>query len=345
MALSRRLSMTNLIELCRVLRHYLGAGIGLHEVFKQQAARGAAAVRPVAGRIAEHLGEGGDLQQALKREGDVFPPLFVALAGVGEHTGMLAEVCGELEKYYARQKKLRQQFVGQITWPVIQLCLGVVVVAGLILVLGMLPPAQMPDGKPYDPLGLGLSGPRGAAIFLGVVAGVGLALGGGYLLLTRALRQKASVDRFLLGVPVVGPALRALALTRFCLGLRLTTETGMPIARALRLSLRATGNEAFVAATEGVKASVRGGDDLTSALGRTGLFPEDFQNILAVAEESGRLSEVLEHQTAHYYEESGRRLSVLTQVAGWGVWLVIGGLMVAAIFRLATSYIGMLDRV
>src|SRR5688500_16515764 len=65
---SRRLSLSALIELCRVLRHYLGAGLSLPQVFRQQERRGPATVRAAAARIAGRL-EGGDaLETALKDE-------------------------------------------------------------------------------------------------------------------------------------------------------------------------------------------------------------------------------------------------------------------------------------
>ncbi|HTU17503.1 MAG TPA: type II secretion system F family protein, partial [Gemmataceae bacterium] len=248
MLLSSRLSLSHLVDLCRSLRHYLGAGLPLVDAFRQQAKRGAAAVRPVAGRITTALEHGDSLEDALQCEASFFPPLFVALARVGEQTGMLAEVFAELEKYYVRQQKLWRQFVSQSTWPVIQFVLAIFVLAGLILIMGML--ADSRGGQPLDPLGLGLAGPSGAMIFLGVVCGVLIALGVIYWLITRRLRGAAAMETFLLGVPALGPCLRALALARFCMALRLTTETGMSIVKAMRLSLSATGNAAFIARSE-----------------------------------------------------------------------------------------------
>jgi type IV pilus assembly protein PilC len=345
MLLSSRLPLSSLIELCRVLRHYLGAGLSLRDVFKQQAGKGPLAVRPVAARVAEALGRGESLEQALKREAAAFPPLFLSLAAVGEQTGMLPEVFGELERYYLRQQQLRRQFWAAAAWPLIQFVLAVFVIAGLILVLGWLPNARTPDGKPYDPVGFGLIGAGGALTFLGIVFGTILAGGAAFFLLRRSLRHRAAVDSFLLGLPALGPCLRALALSRFCLALRLTTETAMPIARALRLSLRATGNSAFAACSEKVEAGVKAGDDLTLSLARSHLFPGDFQHMLAVAEESGRLTDVLKHQADHYHEEAGRRMAVLTAVASYGVWAFVGGLIIFVIFRLYLSYIGMLNSI
>jgi type IV pilus assembly protein PilC len=344
MLLTSRLSVSNLIELCRVSKHYLGSGLMLRDVFRQQAAKGPLAVRPVAGRIAAELERGGGLEDALKREQKVFPPLLVALARVGEQTGMLPEVFGELEKYYTRQQRLRRQFVAQITWPLIQFFGAIFVVAGLIFVLGILPTATDPAGKPYDPVGLGLKGPKGAAQFLSVVFGTMFLLLVLYWVITRVLGRGAAFHAICLHLPAIGPCLRALALSRFCLALRLTTETAMPIGRAIRLSMRATGNAAFEVRAERAVSAVKAGDDLTSALGRTGMFPEDFLRILHTAEESGRLTEVMHQQCDHYDEESGRRLAVLTGLASYGVWFFVGAIIIFTIFRIFGSYIALLDQ-
>src|SRR4051812_7082944 len=307
--MSAALPLSTLVELCRSLRHYLGAGLSLVDVFRQQAKRGPARLRDIAGGIARELEAGNDLEHALNRYREQFPPLLLALASVGEQSGNLPEVFGELEKYFRLQQQLRRQFWGQISWPLIQFVVGVFVLAGMLFVLGMF-------NSTYDPLGLGLTGTSGALWFLAIVWGsVGL-LVGLYFFLTRSLRGKAKVDALLLRLPVGGPCLEALALHRLCLALRLTMQTALPIAQALRLSLRATGNEAFVARTDAVVGAVRRGEELTAALDRSRLLPEDFRNILANAEEGGRVAEVLAHQAEHYEEEARRRLSVLTQVAG-----------------------------
>jgi type II secretory pathway component PulF len=338
---SSRLPLSALIELCRVLRHYLGAGLALPDVFRQQEKRGPSAVRAAAGRIAGSLETGDALEQALKKEAKLFPPLFLSLASVGERTGMLPEVFSELEKYYLRQKKLRQTFIALSAWPIIQFVLAVLIVALVLFVLGQI--GTGPDGKPaFDPLGLGLTGGSGALIFMGAVFGSVGAVLLLYFVLGRVLGGRARVDRFLLGVPALGPCLEALALARFCLALRLTTESGMSIVKALRLSLRATGNSAFVAEIPTVEEAIERGEDLTLALAGTRLLPDDFERMIGVAEESGQLAEVLRHQGDHYHEEASRRLTVLTAVAGWGVWGLTAVFIIALIFAFYLSYLRLL---
>src|SRR5437660_1335970 len=97
---SRRLSLTTVIELCRMLRQQLSAGLTLHQVMKQQSLRGPGAVRPMAGRLTDAIRQGSSLSAALDVEKDAFPPLFLSLVKLGETTGHLAEIFGELERYY-----------------------------------------------------------------------------------------------------------------------------------------------------------------------------------------------------------------------------------------------------
>ncbi|MFL5241309.1 MAG: type II secretion system F family protein [Gemmataceae bacterium] len=341
MLFSSRLPTSNLIELSRVLRHNLSAGLTLRNVFDQQAKRGPMAVRPVAERISKDLQQGQALEDALKKEARYFPPLFLNLAVIGEQSGMLPEIFAELEKYYALQQKLRRDFIAQITWPMVQFVASIFVVAGLILIMGILPGNE--NGKKgFDPVGLG-TGPVAAIRFLVGVALLGALAVAGYFLITRKLLRQGTVESFLLRVPVIGPCLHALALTRFCLALRLMHETGMSIVDAVSFSLRATDNGAYVAASLKVENALREGDDLTAALAKARVFPDEFINIVATAEEGGRLPDVLKQQTEYYEEEARRRMSILTQTASWGVWLFVAILIIVAIFRIFFFYIQMIQ--
>jgi type IV pilus assembly protein PilC len=52
---------------------------------------------------------------------------------------------------------------------------------------------------------------------------------------------------------------------------------------------------------------------------------------------------VLEQQGDQYAEESERRLKVLATTAGWGVWAAVAGVIIFCIFRIALSYVHMID--
>lgn len=335
---SKRLPLSALIDLCRSLRHNLSAGLTLLAVFEQQSLRGAPSVRPIAKAITQELQQGHDLEHALKAHKEVFPPMFLSMARVGEQSGALPTIFGELEKYFLLQQRLRRQFWAKISWPLVQFFLAIFVLAGMIFILGMF-------GSNFDPLGLGLTGTDGALWFLIIAFGIlGLAYGI-WKLLTRSLQRRAKVDKKLLTLPLIGPALEAIALQRFCLSMRLTLETSMGVGKAVRMSLRATDNSAYTEPADAVIQSLKKGNDLAGSLRLHGCFPEDFLNIIANAEEGGRLTEVMAQQSQQYEEEASRRLGQATAVASYGVWLIVGGLIILAIFRLASTYFNLLNQV
>ena len=75
-------------------------------------------------------------------------------------------------------------------------------------------------------------------------------------------------------VPAIGPCMQASALSRFCLALRLTLDSSMSTAKALRMSLRATGNGAFEAQADKIgEARGKKGDELAKVIGTNAIFP------------------------------------------------------------------------
>jgi type IV pilus assembly protein PilC len=339
MLLFRRLPLSSLVELCRVLRHNLSAGLTLLDVFRQQAKRGSATVRPLAGRITEALERGDTFGDALDAEKDVLPPLFIALGKLGETTGHLPEIFAELEKYFQLQWQLVRQFRSKSIMPVLQFVFAVLLIAGLLYLMGVI--ADMNRSRPLLTF-MGLSGGKASLAFLGCIGGVLSSLFAVYMVLTRGMKQKASVDRFLLRVPAIGGALHAVVMNRFTLALYITLDTGLSITKALRLSLNATGNAHFAAQGDVVVAALKSGKSLHEALVDSCLFSDDFLNLIASSEEGGRVPEMMRHQADYYSEETARKLTALTQAATTLVWLIYAGFVIFAIFKIANVYLSAL---
>jgi len=342
MLFSSQIALGNLAILCRILRHNLGAGLSVVEIFRQQSKRGRAEVKPIAGRVADRLQAGESLAEAFGKETGRFPPLFLSMVRVGEETGHLAEIFGELEKYYSLEQKLRRQFVSQSILPVLQFFFAIFVVAGLIWVLGMI--GQTP-GKPPPPPIFGLTGTKGALTFLGFVFGTLSLLLLGYVFFKRQFRHLATFEALLLRIPVLGTCLEAIAMSRLCLAMQLTLDSGMPIGNAMRLNLAATGNNAFSLHAEQVALVLKKKKPLTEALALVRPLPPDFLDLVAAAELSGSVPEMMRHQAEYYREESGRRLTALTKAASMGLWMLYAGCVIYAIFAIANIYLGALGGV
>lgn len=320
----------------RMIRHGHHAGLPLTRVFETQARSGPLALRPAADRIARKLQAGDTLEEALAAEGPRLPEMFISLAAVGEQTGRIPEVFAQLEEYYRVQGRMQRDFRAQAAWPVFQLVGAILVIAFVIFIFGFLPPS---DATASGPVGFGLIGPAGALLFLVVVGSVIGGLIVGYRLLTRTAAKQAGFEAWLLGVPVIGPYIQASALSRFCLALRLTLDSSLPPGKAIRLSLEATGNVAFLAQADRIAKRVNKGEELARAIGRNPIFPNDFLGTLAVGEASGQVPEVMARLTENYQEETARRARAVTRAMAWGVYGLVAVFIIAAIFRLAGVYL------
>ena len=321
---------------CRAIKHGHGAGLPLVRVFGTQARSGPAALREAAGRITRRLESGDSLEDTLAAESADLPDLFVALAVVGERSGRIPEVFGQLEEYYRLQAQLRREFRAQSIRPAAMFVGAVLVIAFTIFILGIL---AKPESGATAPIGFGLTGTSGAILFLLVV---GSAVGGlilGNKLLTYSVAKRAGFEAWLLRWPALGPCIRAAALSRFCFALRLTLDSSMSTGKALRLSLRATGNGAFQAQADRIGKQVAKGQELTAALGTNSVFPSEFLATLQVGEESGQIPEVMARQAEYYREETARRMKALSQVMAWGVYALVGLFIIVAIVLMAGVYL------
>ncbi|MCI0684471.1 MAG: type II secretion system F family protein [Gemmataceae bacterium] len=329
-----RLSTQNLIDLCRVLRHSLSAGLTLRHIFRQQAGGAGPAVRALAGRVLESIEKGESLSAALDAEKGRLSPLFLAMVHVGEQTGHLPEVFHALEDHYLLEQRLRRQVVRQTLWTFIQFVMALLVIAGLIFILGLI--GQSRGAAPVRIFGL--SGTGGALTFLAATFGSMAAI---WLLgrwLMGSPRQSAPVQAVLLRLPALGPALYSLVMGRFAMALHLTLDSGLSIVKGLKLSLQATGNGCFMSKSDGIAHALKNGDTLTNALCQSRLFDAEFVNIVAAAEEAGRVPEMMRHQADYWHEEAARRLGTLARLATFLVWLLYAGFMVYAIFQIAGIY-------
>jgi type II secretory pathway component PulF len=339
---TRRIPLPDLIDLCRSLRHQLGAGLSIQRVLSQQSERGRSSIRATAARLGAAIRGGDNLSGAIEREGDTFPPLFLAMTKVGESTGHIAEIFGELERYFELELQLRRQFRSQTFLPILQFVFAVAVMAGVIYIVGMI--ASMLGGPPLVTL-FGLSGGAGALAFLGVVFGSIAAIWLIYAIVSRLGRQKVWMDWLLLNLPAIGPCAYAVTMSRFTLALQLTLDSGVPVAKALKLSFEATGNAFFKSRSDVAVQTVKSGKSLYKALTDCQLFDDQFLEMVITSEESGSVPEMMRHLVQQYQDDTARKLKIATGLASGAVWFCVAAFIVWGIFKLAGVYLGALEKI
>lgn len=339
---ARRVPIKTLAILARQLGTLLEAGVALTRALEVTAAKVMhPPTRAVVREVIEHVKSGHDIASALQSFGDFFPTLFVDMVSVAEETGMLPEVLLHLAEHYENNQRLKRETINGMTWPFIQFVAAVGIIGLLIFIWGLLPSSK--DGPDMSQLTFGLKGPVGSMIWFGFCFGSVAAVWFLYFLLQRAMGAKRIVDPILIKIPILGHCLRSFAIARFSWAFYLTQQSGMPITRSLASSLKATGNGAYWNFIGDMQHNITAGMSLTETFAETRLFPIEYIEMVAVAEESGTVPEAL-HRLSPEFEESARRsLKLLTRALSVLVWLLVAGFIIYFVISFVLFYVAMLN--
>jgi type II secretory pathway component PulF len=335
--------LKSLAQFCHRLATATNAGIQDRKIWSDEASRGSFAERRAAAQVRDQLAIGRSITDALPTTGEYYPPLFRQMVEVGEVSGRLGEIYKRLARHYDRVLASRRAFLSKITWPLMQLGIALFVIGLLIWILGMLPVNQTSAGVQVDTLGWGLIGNRGLLIYVNMLMLLGILLFLFIASLQRGAAWTRSMQRMVTTLPLVGSAFKTLALARFTWALQLVLDTPVDIRKALILALNATGNDYYARHGYAVAHDIENGRTVTQSLAATGVFPNDLLDSIAVGEESGRLVETMEREAKEYEERSGTAISILAQAAGYLIWFIVAAFIIVMIFRMFSSYLGMLQ--
>ncbi|WP_164103654.1 type II secretion system F family protein [Candidatus Laterigemmans baculatus] len=260
-------------------------------------------------RIFEAINGGSSLSSALTAHGDGLPATLPALVAAGESTGEVPQALRRLSEMLRSEMQLRSTIVGALIYPVILILVASAV--SVAMLFGVLPRF----GEVFSTLGRPV--PASTAILLDfglwarthwmpVVGGLfGSVAVLWYFRRHPLLRQ--GLDRFLLFAPPIRSAYRPLATGRMFRFLGTLTHGGVPLLQAIRLTREATSNSYFVALLEEVEEDILSGDLASRALAASEFLPPEAAQMVATAERTGRLPEVLS-DCGEFYEEEGARV-------------------------------------
>ncbi len=243
--------------------------------------------------VREDVSGGRTLADAMEQHPQVFKPLHAAMVRAGERGGFLEDVLTRLSLFAERQDELRNKLVGSMIYPAVLMVVGTAVVTFLLTFVvpklqGYIPPESYNTlthlvfgatdalrGYPWHILG------SLAVLFVGVY------------LLVQTNWGKAVWAKFQLQAPVLGRIVTLVAICRFCRILGTMLHNGVPILQAISISKDSAGNAILAEQVEQAGEAVRKGESLAAQLGKSGLFPADVIDMMAVAEESNNLENVL----------------------------------------------------
>jgi len=343
MLFSPRISTRELAQLCRRLSISVDAGIDARTMWGKEAQRAKGQLRSRLEIISEAVSQGESLREALRGTGEFFPVLFREMVDVGEQTGRLEAIFAQLADHCQEKLKLRRQFLGIITWPMIELIAAIGAIGFLIWITGIIREMNQNQDN-IDPLGFGLYGNRGLAIYLAFVSAVAAIVWLTILAINRGLAWTRPIQRAVMRIPALGKALETLALARLAWSLSATLQSGMEIRRALKLSLASTNNARYTDKIESIDGEIEQGNSIFEAFFQAGCFPAEFLDAIAVGEQSGKLDDAMTRLSRQYHEQAQFAMKTINTVAAFLVWMIIAAIIIMMIFRLASFYIGAINQ-
>ena len=260
-------------------------------------------VRQILTEVHAGVVEGQRLSEAMRREGNSFPPLYRAMIAAGEGAGTLPLITERLAVLLERQAEMRGKLIGALAYPAILSLVAILVVMGLMVSVVPRVVEQFDNVDQQLPLitriVIGISAFLANYYWVIIIAVI---LGG--LLFARALKQPAfrlSVDRTVLRIPLLGKLLRNLHAARMARTLATMVASRLPLLEGLRLTGGTIRNKVLSAANDDIVESVRSGGSLSGAMRTSGVFPPLLVYLTASGESAGQLDTMLE-RAAEYLE-------------------------------------------
>ena len=260
-------------------------------------------VRQILTEVHAGVVEGQSLSEAMRREGNSFPPLYRAMIAAGEGAGTLPLITERLAVLLERQAEMRGKLIGALAYPAILSLVAILVVMGLMVSVVPRVVEQFDNVDQQLPLitriVIGISAFLANYYWVIIIAVI---LGG--LLFAQALKRPAfrlSVDRNVLRIPLLGKLLRNLHAARMARTLATMVASRLPLLEGLRLTGGTIRNKVLSAANDDIVESVRSGGSLSGAMRTSGVFPPLLVYLTASGESAGQLDIMLE-RAAEYLE-------------------------------------------
>jgi len=276
-------------------------------------------LKEIIGELGMSIEGGSTFSEALAQHPKVFNRLFVNMVKAGELGGVLEVVLNRLAEFMEKAQRIKGKVIAAMFYPV-----AVMIVA--VTILGVLMVVVVPKFQAIfaDLLGPGQELPAFTRFVLAisntikdhfvVTAGV---LVGLFILFRVYVRTKAGrklFDRFKLNIPVVGPVIRKVAISRFTRTLGTLVSSGVPILQALTIVKETSGNVIIAEAVAAVHESVKEGETITAPLEASGVFPPMVISMVDVGEQTGALPEMLMKIADNYDDEVDNAVAAMTSL-------------------------------
>ena len=250
------------------------------------------------------LDEGLPFSQTLEKYKEI-PEVFINLVRIGEKSGSLDVTFFELSSFYEKNKESKRKLVGVVIYPFVLLIMGISVLIFLMLKIipifrkiflefgETLPTITKIMIKISDNLKSNI------LIYLAIIVFIGLMLIG--LFQTREGRYLLA--RIKLHNPLLKKIYNNLYTLSFTSGLSMLLESGSNIAVAIEIMSRAIGNKYLEIKVNKAAKKIKEGIKVKDAIKNIKYFPDEFTEMFAIGESTGKVKEILKALNLFYGSE------------------------------------------
>ena len=264
--------------------------------------------------LCDKVKHGKLLSKALSLYPKSFDQIYIAMVSSAEETGSLAEVFFQLEKLIERQQKLKKQLLSAMIYPAFLFSFCIIVTAALFFFL--IPSMQqLFEGRELHPLTQTI---LNISAFLNA-HGLKLVIGAFLTFIGAAIafRQETSrlfIKKWNLKIPLFKRLITASVMVRFARALSVMLSSSVSMIDALRLSKKIMKHPLFEEVISQAELKIMQGHKLSEELSKSELFPSLVVRMISIAEESGKISDMLLNISKIYEEELEKNLSRLTSL-------------------------------
>src|SRR6266702_506930 len=275
-------------------------------------------LKSIIGELALAIEGGSTFSEALAQHPKVFNRLYVNMVKAGELGGVLEVVLTRLSEFMEKAQKIKGKVISAMFYPVAVLVVAVAILLILMVKVvpqfktvfeGMLEGSQLPA---FTRLVLGISEAikdhllytmAGVAVFVVI-----------FMLFVRTKFGRRIFDKFKLKMPVIGPVISKVAISRFTRTLGTLVSSGVPILQALTIVKETAGNVIIANAVNSVHESVKLFLMIPPPLEASGVFPPMVVSMVDVGEQTGALPEMLLKIADNYDDEVDNAVASMTSL-------------------------------
>ncbi|MBP1734878.1 MAG: type secretion system protein [Deltaproteobacteria bacterium] len=281
--------------------------------------------------MVQDIDKGSSLSDALSKQRRLFPELYISMVKAGEIGGSLEEVLERLATLLEFQLKTREMLKAAIRYPIF--VVTTLVVAFLVLINFVVPRfavlfrgAKMELPLPTKMLLFVNDIFQNYAVYLVLVMFLVI---GAFFLYKRTAAGTIAIDGLKLRIPLIGPIVLKICMSRFANMFENLIKVGIPVVRTLEVVSRTVGNEYIAQKIIEISGKIEKGFGISRPLREAEIFPPLVIHLVATGEQTGSLEEMLNEVSTHYDREITYSINRLST---WIEPLLTAGLSLMVLF-------------